>query len=354
MRGATSLKYTLTIGIAALTLVAVVGCSGRGGKSIGKFYGEQLSQDDLYRTMEGFGTPNAPAVLVRTQGGNTNALLAEPIALQALRNLVIRKLTIQIAKEDGVAPTADAVDKELKFQSNLDPDYLVKRTRTGLTLSRVKEMIEYNLAREGILTKGVTVDLSEAQKFYKDNPLQFTEPATADLLWVAVKGADKQAAVDKDLRAGESFRYVASKYSIANNAREMQGAFPQRVISQMDARIQKVVNATPESRATAGWLSLDGGISAKFYVNAKTPPKPIQMDKYRMEELRRSIARDRGSIGKDLDARLREKLRDSGKTIVIEDRSLSELWKDWLDKNTKDAKATPSTTPNGSEAPAAK
>jgi hypothetical protein len=352
MRGATSLKITLTIGIATLALVAVSGCSGRGGESVGKVFGDKLSRDDLNLSMAAFGTPNAPTVRVRTQSGDTDAMLAEPIAFQALRNVIIRKVTIQLAKEDGVAPTAKDVDDEFNFRNKLDPDYLTKRTKSGLTMSLVKQMIEYDLARERLITNGIKVDTAEAEKFFKENPDKFTESATADLLWIAVRTAEKRAAVDKDLLSGESFSYVAGKYSEVPNARENRGAFPQRAINRMDARIQKAIADTKENHFTANWVDLGEGVTAKFYVNAKTPPKLIEMDKYRMEELRRRIALERGAVSKDLNTRVLDKLRDSAKTIQIQDSALADMWRVWLERITKTAKDTPSTTTNAGDTPA--
>ena len=63
---------------------------------------------------------------------------------------------------------------------------------------------------------------------------------------------------------------------------------------------------------TSGWLE-DGGSSVKIHVEKKTPASPLEIKPWMKEEVKRSLAEQKGSAAIDIDKRL----LNSRKSAVI-------------------------------------
>jgi hypothetical protein len=332
----------------ALTAMAVVAGCGHGGKPVGKVFGESLAQDDLYHDMELYGTPIQRNVQITTGTGRTaDAPLAQPLTFQALRTAIIRRATIAVAKDDGVAPTQADIDRELRFRNDLTPGYLQSMTKSGLTMSRVKSMIEVQLAEEDLLTEGVHVSREDALAFKKAHPEQFMNPETATVLWIFVKKATSEAEVNKQLLQGEPFNIVASDMSEIPGAKQSNGRFPVSVVKEMDGVVpglSKVVENTTAGTASE-WLPIPGGGFGKFDVVEKKAAAPMEWDDSKTEHLRRTMAEDRGRQGKEpeLDRRIFDKIASAkADQLDIQDSALKQMWSDWLDQ--QKANITPQTS----------
>lgn len=279
--------------------------------------------DDFHKYLEG-----KTRVRVQTANGPAVAVVAESLAFQALQDMIARQVTLQMARDEGVYPSDQDVLKELEFRKKLEPNFLQKLTQNGLTVDRIKSTLALELARENLVTKGITVTPKDADDYIKANPKMFMEPAYADLLWVFVKDPAKKAKVDEALKAGQAFSVVAVQQSDFPNAREQGGRFPQRNVSVMQAPLQKMVNATAEGQTT-GWLDLQDGF-AKFYVEKKTPAKPMEMTPERKELVRRQLAQQRGLQAVDIEKRVLDKLLTS--KVDVKERTLTEAWKRAFDR----------------------
>jgi parvulin-like peptidyl-prolyl isomerase len=330
--GSRRLKHTITIGVAIAALVASSGCGGRGGKPIGRAFGEHISLDDLHNYMDTFGTRAEPSVRVRTGSGETNAQLAGSFKFQALREMMIRRAWIEMARSRGVAPTTSDIDKELTFRGHLSPGYLQEMTKEGLTMSRVKDLIEFDLAKENLLCEGVTVTAADATAFRAAHPKDFMDPETADLQWIFAKTQQRMQEVDKELEAGQDFGTVAREKSDAPGPAETKSQFRYTNVDQMDPQIQQIVHGTKENSASSKWVHFPKiGGWAKFYVVKVHPAKPADVNEYKSEELRRLLAEARGAMGKDLDEDVQDYLVQNRKDFVVEDNTLSQMWSAWLD-----------------------
>lgn len=301
--------------------MVVFGCGnsgpGKGSPTIVNINGENVSVEHLNRYMS-----KKPTVRVNTASGVVEAQVAEPLDFQALQDLIGQKVIMQLAKDEGVSPTDADVLKELEFRKKLNPQYVQELTQNGITFEIIKENLALELAREMLLTKGITVTPEETEKYIKDNPAQFTEKATADLFWVFVKGESKKPVVDKEIQSGQTFSAVAVKLSEFPTAREQGGRFPRRVLDEMPPALKELVGKTAVGKTT-DWLKLEDGW-AKFYVQNKTAAKLMTLDADKKEVVRRQIARMRGEQATDLPKRVLEKIKAS--TINVNDPNLRGAW----------------------------
>lgn len=338
------MKKTILLGIAASVAAAFVAGCGRGGSgNLATVNGETISADDFHKYLE---TKNT--VTVSTGSGVVEAQVAGSLAFQALKDLVARKMLLQLAKDEGVAPTDQDVLAELEVRKKINPNYIKIATSNGVSIQRLKDEILVSLAREKLLTKGITVTKEEVDKFIADNPKSFEEPATVDMLLLFVKTDAGKAAADKELQSGLPFSTVAPRLSEYPNARQNLARFPATEadgttqIRKLPQPIQDKVNTTEELKAT-DWIKLDDGW-AKLYIQKKTPAKPINMDETRKDLVRRQLAQERGQQAMDLNKRISDKLKSSD--IKIDDPTLKDPWERAMEELKK---ATSADVPKGSE-----
>ena len=296
----------------------VTGCGKGGGAGLATVNGEAISAEDFHKYLETKDTvtvliPNAPPQELRVAGS---------LAFQALKDMVARKVLMQLAKDEGVAPEEKDVLAELDIRKKMNPNYVKEVTAGGMSIQRLKEDIAVGLAREKLLTKGITVSMAEVDRYLANNKEAFTEPARADMQWVFVKTEAGKAAVEKELATGQPFVSVAQRLSEYPNARQDQGRFPRNVVRELPAQMQDLVTKTAELKVTA-WLKLEDGF-AKFYIQKKTPAKPINMDATRKSMVQRQLAQERGAQAVDLNKRISDKLKTSD--IKVEDPSLKGPW----------------------------
>lgn len=333
------------VGSFAIVMLAGCGSSGGGGGSeiLVTVNGENISRDQLNKYLS-----KKPTVRVASQSGVVEANVAEPLDFQALQDMIGQRILTQLAKDENVYPDPASIAKEIEFRKKLEPNFIKQLTANGITMEVIRENIALELARENLLTKGITVTQAEADAYVKNNPAQFTEPAKADMIWVFVKTKTKQATVDNEIRSGQSFQSIASRYSEFTGS-ENPTRFPQNVVSQMNAELRKIVEATAPGKVT-NWLQLSDGY-AKFFVQSKTAAKPMVLDSDKKEVIRRTIARGRGEQATDLAKRVLDKIKAS--QINVTDPTLKEAWKKAYDRLMKENRAntggtnTPPPTTSG-------
>jgi len=344
LKNSTSLLGTAAASavLGAFGFYVLSGCGG--GKDSGPVLalvnGETITMDDFHKYMQ-----SKPSVRIQTANGPAEARVSESLAFQALQDMIARQVTMQMAKDEGVFPTEQEVTKELEFQKKLQPTFLTQLTQAGLTLDRIKQSLTLNLAREKLITKGVNVTMQEAEEFIKSNPKQFMDPAKAAMLWIFARSEDRKKQVDSALQSGQTFSVVASQYSEVPGARQQGGRFPQETISGLPADLQRLVNATAEGRAT-DWFRMQDGF-AQFFVEKKTPEKPIDMTPERKEYVRRQLAQQRGAQATDLSKRVLDKLLKS--TVDVKERTLVEAWKRAFERFKEEQKVDVPAGPGSTE-----
>ncbi len=311
--------------LAALASFALVGCPKGGSASVSGangdvavVNGDAISMDEYYRYLE-----RKPAVQVATPQGQVAELqVAAPLGFQAMRDLINRRILIDVAKDEKVMPTDQDVATELAFQTKQNPQFMERLTAQGLSLEDIRRDLTLDLAKERIVTKGITVTPAQANDFIKANPDKFKTPEQAKLCIVQVKDAATEKQVDADLASGKPFPQVALQYSTAPNVRQTNGYYPVTDVSRMQPALQQLVAGTAEGKTT-DWKQ-DGQQFVKIYVEQKVAAKPMTLTDAMKETVRRQLALQRGSQATDLPKRLVDKLRAS--KIVVTPPSLKTLW----------------------------
>jgi len=323
---------------AVLTAALAGGCGGGKNpasdtKNLVIVNGQSISMADYYEYLEVKGS-----VLVSAQGQRITLPVAETLGFQALQDLVQRQLLLQMATDEGVAPTEKDVLDEIEFKKKINPNIVRELQARGMTLSQIKDTIMADLAQERLLTKGITVTDAEVQQFIKDNPKQFTDPERYDMQWILVKDDSIKAKIDQEIRAGTNFGQLAIQYSLDPQAKQSTGRFPNGVIETLPEPVRKVVVAAPEG-GTSEWVRTEAG-SAKFYIEKKNPAKPVVMDEAKTTLLKRQLAMQRGAKALDLSKRLADKLKEAKVEIKYSD--LKSPWEKLMER-VKDAAATANT-----------
>ncbi|RYG26975.1 hypothetical protein EON82_01125 [bacterium] len=330
----------------AFASLALVGCPGRsGGDNLATVNNEPISMDEFHRYLE-----RKPVVqVVDSETGQQKELpVYASLGFQAMRDLVNRRILLQLAKDDNVFPTDADVKAELDFQVKRRPDFIRALQNQGLTIEDIRRDLTLDLAKERIITKGITVTTADAEKYIKENPKAFETPPQAKLRIIVVRDDSAKKQVDADLASGKPFSQVAMQYSVAPNVRQTQGEFPVKDVSRMPKALQDIVAATPELKAT-DWKR-DGQQWVKIFVEQKVAAKPMTIDDTLKESLRRQMAMERGSKATDLGKRLVDKLKTS--TVAVTLPSLKTPWETAfkslqeqdVQANTGTS-ATPGTTP---------
>jgi len=320
--GDLNLNKTSAVALVALAAFGITGCGNKGAApskdNIAVVNGEPIDYAAFYDYME-----RKPLVQVQGQQGAQDAPVVGSLGLQALRDLVTRKVLLQLAKEEGVLPAEADIRKEIEFRSVDNKDFVnMLIANKGMNLESIKSEIAFELARERLLTKGVTVSAQEVETYLKENADKFVVPAQAQLLWIIVRDRNKTRQVDQDLAQGQNFQTVATRYSEDRRVRETGASFPITRIDQMPTWLRDLVNKTPELKAT-DWRP-DGSNFLKFYVLKKSASQPIVMDAHKKEILRRQLALDRGRLANDLEKRLNDRVRQA--KIDIRPQHLKRPW----------------------------
>lgn len=302
------MKFLLpVVGIVSL---ALVGCGrggssgGGGGNTLAIVNGDTIGKDEYYRYLE-----NKPSVRVVTGDGQiASAQVAETLGFQALQDMIQRRLVLQMAKDEGVLPTDQDLEKEVDFQKQLNPQFVQNLSKQGLTLDDIRESLRIDLARERLLTKNITVTMEDVDKYIKENPKVFTTPATADCLYLFVKTDDRKAQVDTELAKGQAFAAVAQQLSQAPS-QDGSNRYPVRVLAQMPGQFRAAIQKAAASQQTE-WIKMNDGW-VKFFVQNKTDEKMEKMDDIKKKNVQRQLAIQKGSQAREIDKTLLTKFKEA-------------------------------------------
>jgi parvulin-like peptidyl-prolyl isomerase len=316
-------KNILMTGVALAALFAVTGC-GKKGDAVATVNGESISTEEFYRYME-----LKPDVRVNTQNGTATLPVDGTIGFQTMQDMIAQRLTLQLAKDKKIYPTDKEIAEEIEFQKKLKPNFLPALTGRGLTMEMIRKSLALDLVQEKLITAGIKKSTADVDRYVKQNPAQFIDPAKVDLSWILVRDPKFQGVVDGELAKGTSFQTAAIQYSDADNIQETKGKLidtntggpPNE--ANLPPAVRTAIGALREGQMT-GWIRFPDGY-AKFLVNKKIASRPVVMDDTRKEFLRRLLAKQEGAKARDLDQQILRKLKESN--VVINRENYKEPWR---------------------------
>lgn len=312
---------------AAAALGTVGGCgSGTSNETLATVETEPITIDQFNAYL---GVKPTARVLV--QGQVVELPVSDTLAFQAMQDLVSRTVLYQMAKDEKLMPADGEVNKELEFQKALDPNFIRNYQARGMTISQIRDEVKFSLVQEKLITKGITVTEADVDKWLKENPKAFVQPATVEMSWILATSNDRRDEVDKALKSGMKFKDVAISLSQAPSAPLVEGKYlPERgplPIQGLRENLRVLVEKAGQGESTQ-WIRFTEGW-AKFYVDAKNDEKTIEVTKERRENVRRTLAIQQGNKANDLRKRLVERVRQS--KIEVKRESLKEAWKRFAD-----------------------
>lgn len=250
--------------------------------------GQEIKGAEYYHRME-----HLEGIGKRT--GNTLAEL--PPGLWALDQLITERLVLQLAKEKNAYPTDIEVTEEKAIRTKNNPDLVKIWTSAGRTEAELTERIRFELAQFKIQTAGITVTDQDIDKFYKENPAEFTSPKYYTMRVISVSDKAGQDSVDADLKAGKDFGEVAKAKS-TDVTKGIGGLLEPIPVDYMNNATKKAVEAT-KLKATTAWVSTgteENPVFVKFFVDEITLPKKQELTPELRKAIRKRRQADLGAV----------------------------------------------------------
>lgn len=271
-----AINLALLVGAASVFLS---GCGGGGGDDtvIAVVNGEKVTKSQYLKKLETMPSVRVvnPARSPLQPGQSGEVQVAEPLSAQALTKIIDEILTLQTARDEGVLPSKEDVDREQALMEQLNPNYVKNLKSQGFTLEDIRRQLMVRLAERNLLVRGVPKKtIADAKKYIAEHPEEFTVPAQARLRWIVLEDPNLRDDVDRELGSGITFGAVAGKYSTAVNARAENGAFPpgrgpqptpQPIPEQANNPFWQAVQKTPKGRVSE-WFELPGAGGKKSYI----------------------------------------------------------------------------------------
>ena len=312
--------------------IGLVGCGGDGGSTstIFTFDGSQVTKDEYLKRLETMGT-----VAVRLPNGQVQSLpVADALSAQALRQLIEQEALLKAARDEGVLPTKDQIEREKKLRTDLRPAYVNELKQRGLSVTDIDNSLLVELARENLQTRGTREKtLEEVEDYIKANPEQFTTPETCTLRVILVNVGQMQQQVDDALSKGQTFQAVAATYSMAPGAKLNNGAFPfgaqvpqPIAVAQLDAELKKIVAELPAGRIS-NWIT-SGNQRVKISIESKNPAAKRTLSPQEKELLKRNLRVADGQAQNDLTKIVVDKLLAA--KVVVMPPYLKQSWETYF------------------------
>jgi hypothetical protein len=323
----------LTVAVAALAMIAVAGCGGgTDSKAVVTVDGEPVTNEEFHQYLT---TKRTVRVIVQNQ--IVEVPVAETLAFQALQELATQKLILHMAADEGLLPTEKEVEAEIEFKKKVNPNYLTELKAAGYSMGQIRREVMYGLSEERLLTRGITVDKSEVDKMIENNPQQFIEPATVTLYEIMVLSDARKAQADQELAGSTPFKTVATKHTQNPNGPRLQYA-----VARLQEPLKSALEGKPVGFVT-DWIPVGNG-HVRYFIDARTEEKPMDMTPEKREMLRRQLALSYGRQANDLAEQVTQKLRGSDVRISEDEATLKDMWKrfkDRLEKRAEDAETAP-------------
>lgn len=333
----------------------LVGCGSKENKGFASVNGSPITNSELIEYLE---TKSTVRISVQgvSQIPNTqeaNAQVSGTLAFQALQDMVVRKLVIQMAQKEGVLPTMDEVNAQIKLLGDVNPAFVQNLQTRGLSMKGIRDQVLVDLAQQRLNSKGIEVTDAEVDAYIKTNKTEFQDPAKAEMYWI-VANAQSKVLAEAELVKGTKFEDVAVKYSLDPNAKKLNGKFGSNgqampggfPINALNGVFKDAIEKTTPGKAT-DWIAYPNqqGAFAKFYIVRKTEARDQEITPAKKQLVKQSLAVARGQQTKDIKDKLATMLREA--KITVEDESLKPLWEKFSEQLKKQAAETnvPQSTP---------
>ena len=136
---------------------------------------------------------------------------------QVIRRMVGEELQLQFARKMGVAPSDGEVEAKL-VQATQKPNFNKTLLENGEAMQDMRRNIRVNLARNNVLTQGITVSDADIRAFYninvnpKNPKALFYTPERVTLQAIINVDAAQIKRAERDLQQGVAFATVAKNY----------------------------------------------------------------------------------------------------------------------------------------------
>jgi foldase protein PrsA len=330
---------------AAVLATTLAGCGNKENKGFATVNGSPITNSELIEYLE-----TKQTIRANVNGQVVNVNVQDTLAFQALQDMVVRKLVIEMAKKEGVFPTMDEVNAHIKLLGDVTPGYVQNLQSRGLSMKGIRDQVQVDLAQQNLISKGITVTDAEVDEYIKVNKAEFQDPAKAEMFWI-VANAQSKPQVDSELLKGTKFEDVAVKYSIDPEAKASGGKFGSKQfvggvpLTTLAPDFQTEITKTSAGKMT-NWIVVPNqqGLFAKFFVVKKTEARDQEITPARKTLVKRGLAVARGKQTKDIQDKLATLLREA--KITVEDESLKPLWEKFDENLKKQAASTevPTTT----------
>lgn len=261
-----------TAALMALVLAAgaVLALSGCGRRGLIRVNGEKVSKEEFYTRLE--------RVPVQTAQGTP-----KPAGRYVIEQIISEKIIQQLAKEKGVAPTEEQINRKIEFvkkQSGGDLNRVL--AVRGMTPEDLKQQVALEQAFINLFTRGVKVSDAEIKAEY-DKALKIEQSGLKrpEQVMLALIVTKDKAKIDKAysmLKGGQEFSAVAGAMSVMPNAKQSGGMVGW--VSRTDTRIPpqaiKALFALPIGGYTQPMKFQDDYVILK--AEKKRPPKVTKLE----------------------------------------------------------------------------
>ncbi len=299
----------------------IAGCSGNiPNTTAANVDGVKIDQKDYLDYLQ-----NKATMLVQGPNGPVNLPLAGTPGFQALKDLIVNKVIEKIAKDQGVYPSDQDVENEIKFRQKSDPNLITEAISQGISLNMLREQVRVDLCKFNIVTKGVTVTPQQVTNFITQNKSRFVTPPQAQLQMIVVKTAADEKPVDAALGQGKSFQTVAAAYSVDPNGRDSQYHYGVTDESKMPSALVALITKT-DVQHTTQWIQSNDGF-VKFYVQSKTPATPMKITDVITEQVRRNMMLQQGAQHVNLNVVVAKELVKDIDKIQVTGKANGNQWR---------------------------
>lgn len=353
-------SFRLFVFLSTIGVFFSVSC-GRGGDVLVEFNDLKITKDAYMKRMEFFDLVLVRAPQGQYPGGTLRLPPASPIGHQAFQRMIVEAALLQAAKDEGVAPTKEEIERRKELYTKINPNYITERKEAGMSISDIDYSVELELARENLLKRGAPEKtLEDVEKYIKEHPEEFRRPPMATFRYILVNNLEDQKRVDESLLKGYTFQQAAAEFSIAPNSSREKGSFPPGTgnplsrpmpVPQLDPPLRKAVESTGE-RKTSNWFQY-GPNFCKIYMESKVPSQIVEPSAAQKELLRIQWTVREAAPNNDLERLIREKLMSA--KVKIHAPYLKKVWDVVLEELKTQAKellpSTPTEAGTGSQTP---
>lgn len=211
-----------------------------------------------------------------------------------LQQLINEQLMLQLAKKNGVEPSAAEIEEELQLRLKEEPDYVKDFLAAGLSEADLRYDIKVQLAEFKVATQGVTITDFQVQKYYDDQKRQFTLPKRYRVRVIAASSAEKKTAVDAELAKGTAFSDVATQMS-EDLSRYDGGLLGNISENALGDSLRSVVTSLRKGAVTP-WLKGESGTDLKVYLEDVLEEEVLPFDEVLKKKIWKRLMSDRGLV----------------------------------------------------------